>query len=490
MVNRWRLLGFCAGVLIFILMLITAPPAGLSLAGWHTAAVGILTALLWVSELLPIAVTSLLPLILFPLLGIGGIKETAAPYANPLIFMFMGGFIIALAMQRWNLHRRLALSIIHVIGVQPRRIIAGFMISTALISMWVSNTATALMMLPIGLSVVELSLAYDADPQEAKRFSVSLLLAIAFAASIGGMGTLIGTPPNTLLSGFMQETFHHTIGFAQWMGIGLPLAVIGLPLSYLVMVYWLFPVKRLEIKGGDHFIADELKKMGRLSFQEKAVALIFAATALSWIFQPLIVKIIPGLTDTAVALFGALCTFLVPAEGAKGQFLMDWKSAEKLPWGILLLFGGGLSLAWAISNSGLSFWLGSQLTALSSVPLFIMVLLIAATVTFLTGFTSNTAVAAAFLPISASVAVSLGQNPLLFAIPTAVASSCAFMLPVATPPNAIVYSSGHIPIGQMVRAGTVLNLLFILLVTVLTFLMVPAVFDVQMGVLPDWAISK
>ncbi len=488
--NKWRLAGTSGGIILFLVMLFSPPPANLQPAGWFTAAVGVLMALLWVSETVPIPVTSLLPLILFPFLGIGSIKESAVPYANPLIFMFMGGFIIALAMQRWNLHRRLALSIIHLIGMQPRRIIAGFMLSTALISMWVSNTATALMMQPIGLSVVELSLAYDTDKAEAKRFSTALLLSIAFSASIGGLGTLIGTPPNTLLTGFMHETYDYTISFARWFGIGLPIVILGLPLCYAVMVFWLFPVKQLEINGGDHFITDELSKMGPLSRQEKWVAIIFGGTALLWIFQPLLAKIIHGLSDTGIALIGALCTFLVPVDWAKGQFLMDWKSAEKLPWDILLLFGGGLSLAWAISNSGLSAWLGLQVSALSALPIFLLIMLITAAVVLLTGFTSNTAVAAAFLPISASVAISMGQNPLLFAVPAAVASSCAFMLPVATPPNAIVYSSGHIPIGQMVRAGSVLNVVSIILVTLLSYLLVPAVFDVQMGVIPDWALGK
>lgn len=483
----WKLTGALIALILFIIILISPPPEGLSKAGWYTAGTGILMAILWITEFIPIPATSLLPLILFPLLGITNIKSASAPYANPLIFLFMGGFIIALAMQKWNLHRRIALSLISFIGTEPRKIIAGFMVSTALISMWVSNTATALMMLPIGLSVIEISSHSDSDSNTKNPFAIVLLIGIAFSASIGGTGTLIGTPPNALLAGFMQETYNYTIGFAQWMGFGIPLVLIGLPITYLLLTFSIFKLEDIEIEGGKEFIQKELHEMGPISREEKYVALIFGITALSWILRPLISKSIPGITDASIAIMGALLTFLVPVNWKKALFIMDWDTAKKLPWGILLLFGGGLSLAWAISNSGLSTWIGQQLSTLSDTPLMVLVLLNVAIIVFLTGFTSNTATAAAFLPIMASVATSIGQNPLLFAVPSAAAASCAFMLPVATPPNAIVYSSGKVPIGEMARSGVILNCIFILIVTALAFMLAPLVFNIDLNSVPDWA---
>ncbi len=485
--KTWKFTGALIALTLFVIILLSPPPEGLSKAGWYTAATGLLMAILWITEFIPIPATSLLPLVLFPLLNIATIKSASAPYANPLIFLFMGGFIIALAMQKWNLHRRIALSLISFIGTEPGKIIAGFMVSTALISMWVSNTATALMMLPIGLSVIEISSHSDSNSNEKNPFAIVLLLGIAFSASIGGTGTLIGTPPNALLAGFMQETYNYTIGFAQWMGFGIPLVLVGLPITYLMLTFGIFRLGKVEIEGGKQFIQKELHEMGPITREEKYVAIIFAITAASWIFRPFMSKIIPGITDAGVAIMGALLTFLIPVNWKKAQFIMDWETAKKLPWGILLLFGGGLSLAWAISNSGLSTWIGQQLSNLSDIPLILLLLINVSIIVFLTGFTSNTATAAAFLPIMASVATSIGQNPLLFAIPSAVAASCAFMLPVATPPNAIVYSSGKVPIGEMARSGVILNCIFILIVTILAFILAPLIFNIEFNTVPQWA---
>lgn len=482
--------GILAAPMVFIFMLLLPAPADLSVAGWRTATIGILMAMLWITEAIPIPATSLLPLVLLPFFGIQKITVAAAPYANPLIFLFMGGFIIALAMQRWHLHRRIALNIIKMIGMKPKSIIFGFMIATAFLSMWVSNTATTMMMLPIAFSVIELaksSKIRDEDSKDYQNFAVVLMLTIAYASSIGGLATLIGTPPNALLAAFMRSNYHYQIGFAQWMLVGVPLVVIGLPLSIFLLIRILFPIRIAQIEGGQAFIRAELEKLGAISTAEKMVAIVFGTVALLWIFRPLVAHLIPGIDDAGIAILGAMLMFALPVNLRKGEFLLDWHSAEKLPWGVLLLFGGGLSLAGAISETGLSEWIGQQLSAVQNWPIVFVVLIVTAIVIFLTELTSNTATAAAFLPIMASVAVSIGQNPLLLVIPAGVAASCAFMLPVATPPNAIVYGSGQIEMGQMVRGGILLNLLFILLITLVTFSLVSLVFQVEVGVLPSWA---
>ncbi len=490
--GRWQKIGLWIGPILFLLVLFTSPPAGLSQTGWRTAAVAALLSIFWITEAIPIPVTSLLPLALFPLLGIAKIDNAASPYANPLVFLFMGGFIIALAMQRWKLHKRIALTIIKFIGIQPHAIIFGFMIASALLSMWISNTATAMMMLPIGISVIELTLRNEQklDGPVESNFGRNLMLGIAFGSSIGGLGTLIGTPPNAFLAAFMRQNFGYHIGFLQWMLVGVPLVLIGLPLTYFLLTRVVYPIRLKYLPGGKDFIDMELKNLGAISFPEKMVAIVFALVASLWILNPLVVKIIPGLSDSNIAISGAILLFLIPNIGQKGTFIMNWKSAEKLPWGVLLLFGGGLTLASAIHTSGLAEWIGNSLSTLKFLPILGLILIVTAVVVFLTELTSNTATAAAFLPIMSSVALGIGQNPLLLVIPAALGASCAFMLPVSTPPNAIVFSSGYITIPQMARAGVLVMFMFIFLITILTYTLVLLVFNVQIGVLPTWATGN
>ncbi|HET6567389.1 MAG TPA: DASS family sodium-coupled anion symporter, partial [Rhodothermales bacterium] len=462
---------------------------GLSTAGWHTAAVGLLMAVWWMTEALPIAATSLLPLVLFPLLGIATMADAATPYANPLIFLFLGGFLIALAMEKWGLHRRIALNILRAVGTRPGAVIAGFMISTGFISMWVSNTATALMMLPIALSVVTLmrSQSGSLEPSRDERnFGLVLMLTIAYSSSIGGMATLIGTPTNVFMAGFMQEAYGFRMSFVGWLMVGVPLVLVGLPLTYGVLRL-VFPVRMKTLPGGDAFLRRELAGLGSISKPEVMVAVVFGLVAVLWITSPLMERMVPGISDTGIAMFGALLLFVLPVDAAKGMFVLDWQTAERLPWGVLLLFGGGLTLAAAIQGSGLATWIGTQLSGVGSWPMVTVVLLTAFVITFLTELTSNTATAAAFLPIVAAVAAGIGENPLLLVIPTTLSASCAFMLPVATPPNAIVYGSGYVSIGQMARAGIWLNVAFALLITLLTYTLVLLAFHVTPGVLPDWA---
>jgi len=389
-------------------------------------------------------------------------------------------------MERWDLHRRIALSIVSFVGVKPSSIIIGFIISSAFISMWVSNTATALMMMPIGLSVLNL-VSKQKDSTDKINFEIVLVLSIAYACNIGGMGTLIGTPPNALLAGFVKENYGFEIGFMQWMLVGVPLMLVSLPIMYLLLTKVIYPIKLKHLPGGRQLIDEELSELGPITSQEKKVAAVFCCTAALWIFRPLLTRIIPGLTDAGIAIGAAVVLFIIPSNFQNGEFILRWSDTKKMPWGVLILFGGGLSLASAISSTGLAKWIGQGVTILGGWPVLCLVGLVVLLIVFLTEMTSNTATTAAFLPILASIAVGLGENPLLLAIPAALGASCAFMLPVATPPNAIVYGSGKITIPEMSKAGLWLNVVFIVLLTAFTFSLIRFVFGIKLGVLPVWA---
>jgi sodium-dependent dicarboxylate transporter 2/3/5 len=471
-------------------MLVLPPPAGLESEAWRVAAMAALMAVWWMTEAIPVAATALLPIALFPLLRVSGVTEAAAPYGNPLIFLFLGGFVIARAVERWNLHRRIALAVLAAVGTRPDRLIGGFMLATAGLSMWVSNTATTVMMLPIGLSVIGLlhrDIGRTKSGTGEDRFALALLLGIAYSASIGGLATLIGTPPNALLAGFMEQTYGVTVGFFQWMLVGVPVSAVMLGTAWLLLTRVLFRHSSPEIEGAETLIAGEITKLGPMRREEKRVVAVFACVALLWVFRPLFAHWLP-LTDPGIAILGALTMFLVPADLGRGVFLLDWDHAKGLPWGVLLLFGGGLSLARAIDGSGLAAWIGDLLTACAGWPAVAIVLLITALVVFLTELTSNTATAAVFLPVVASLGVCIGHNPLLFAVPAALAASCAFMMPVATPPNAIVFGSGMVTVPKMARAGILLNLAAILVIVLATYSLVLLVFGVEPGVVPDWAL--
>ncbi|MEM1093064.1 MAG: SLC13 family permease [Bacteroidota bacterium] len=480
-------LKLASGPLVAAVLLLIPAPEGLDVAAWRTVAVAAWMALWWVTEAIPIAATALLPMALFPLLEILPIRATTAPYANPLVFLFLGGFILAAALERWNLHRRIALVVIGAMGTEPKRIIAGFMLAAALLSMWVSNTATAMMMLPIGLSVIELTKRDEAEAVQAP-FAIALLLGLAYGCSIGGMATLIGTPTNAFLVGFLEETYSYDIAFADWMMLGLPLALIGLLVAFALLTSVLFPVNVAAIPGGRAFIADELQGLGPMQAPERRVALVFGTVALLWILRPQLTPFVPGLSDTGIGMIGAVLLFIVPSGSTdRKTALLTWRHAERIPWGVLLLFGGGLSLAAAISSTGLAMWIGEQLTLFASWPPLALMLLVVLVIVFLTELTSNVATVAAFVPILASIAISIGENPLVLLVPATLAASAAFMLPVATPPNAIVYGSGALTIPQMARAGLVLNVAFILLTTLIAYLLMPIMLDVTFGTLPLWA---
>ena len=487
-----RAMGLLAGIFVFVTMIVLDPPADMPEKAWVVAAIGMLMATWWVLEAIPIPATALVPIALFPLLGVSSIKATAAPYANPLIFLFLGGFIIALAMERWNLHRRIALNILRIVGSNPAALVGGFMVATAFLSMWVSNTATATMMLPIGLSVVALITRGGIPGQrdgKGERFTPALLLGIAYSASIGGIGTLIGTPPNALLAGYFAETYGIEIGFSDWMVMAVPLEIVLLVIAWFVLTHVIFPIRAKELVGVDEMIAKELKDLGHISRGEIIIATIFVATAALWMLRPLIDKWLPGIsvTDPGIAVIAALIVFIVPVEPKNRVFLLDWTATQGLPWGVLVLFGGGLSLGAAINQSGLSASIATAMGGLSGMPTFALILAVVVAVMVISHLTSNTATAAAFLPLTAALAVSLGENPLFLTIPMVLAASCVFMMPVATPPNAIVFASGELTVPQMARAGILINIISLILIMLVAYSLMEFAFGIQAGVIPDWA---
>lgn len=490
-----RLLGLFGGLILAVAVYFLLPSHEMPDAARLTAATAVLMGVWWMTEALPIPATALLPLVIFPVFN-SEVKfdDVGASYGNNVIFLFMGGFLLALAMQRWNLHRRIALLTLKVMGTRPSAMIAGFMIATGFLSMWVSNTATAVMMLPIGVSVLTLVLnigtsgqaapsieeegfgSADADGEQdpvkqeiiKSNFGTALMLGIAYAASIGSLATLIGTPPNTLLRGYMADTHGVEIGFGPWMLVGLPIAVVGLVICWFMLTQVLFRPEIKEIPGGRELIRDEMTALGKMSHGELRVLVIFVLAAASWISVPLIFGKSAPISDAGIAIAVGLLLFLLPAGAKKGVRLLDWDTAVKLPWGVLLLFGGGLALSGQFTSSGLTEWIGEQASALDGVPVWLIVLMVGGLVLFLTELTSNTATAATFLPVAGGVAMGMGLDPMLLAIPVALAATCAFMLPVATPPNAIAYGSGYVTIGQMVKGGVLLNLIFLALITALT----------------------
>lgn len=501
--NVWmpRAIGVAAALLVYALL----GTSDLAHDARVVAAVATLMAIWWMTEAIPLSVTSLLPIILFPLLTARTVAESTAPYANPIVFLFLGGFLIAIAMQKVNLHRRIALLTLHAVGTHPRQIVLGMMISTAFLSMWVSNTATTLMMLPIALSVLAL-VAENSDrakgtavdvrsglaaghkvsdlihDKEVRTFGVGLVLAIAWSASIGGLGTLLGSPPNAIVAGYISKELGKQVGFAQWMMLGVPIVVVFIALAWLLITRVLFRFKLDDVPGGKQMIEDELAQLGPMSRGEKSVRLVFILAAFCWIVPSLLSNVgdlartLPWLrlfNDTVVALTAGLLLFLLP--GSKpGSAVLDWKDAEEgLPWGVLLLFGGGLSLAASVASSGLDKWFGQQVMGLGVLPIVALIAAVTLIVLFLTEITSNTATAATFIPILGGVALGIGTDPMTLLIPAALAATCAFMLPVGTPPNAIVFGTGAVSIGEMARGGFLLNVVGVVLITMFTVLIGP-----------------
>ena len=464
-------IGLVIGPILFIFFYSFVNFDGLSSRGIAIAASTIWIAIWWITEAIPIAVTSLLPIILFPMTGALSMKETVTAYSHPIIYLFIGGFILALAIEKCMLHKRIALNIINQIGDSKNKIILGIMMACAFLSMWISNTATTVMMLPIGLAIV------SQVKCERKDFSVAIMLSIAFSASIGGISTLIGTPPNLILAANIQEQFQVEIGFMEWMKIGLPFAIIMLIICwlYLTKIAFNFTDKK---ENYDLSIREELKSLGPMSYDEKIVGLVFIFTALAWISRSYLQNLLPYLNDSIIALSAMFILFLLPSK-RKTHKLMSWKDAEKLPWGVLLLFGGGIAIANGFSDTGLAVWLGNQLNLLKGVKLFIVLIVIIASVNFLTEITSNLATTSVVLPILIPLALVVNVHPYILMIGATMSASCAFMLPVATPPNAIIFGSGLISIKDMMKIGLWLNIISIFLICILTYYLVPFVIDLS-----------
>ena len=486
-------IGLVVGPLLFILTLLFFQPDDLSKQGIAILASTLWIATWWMTEALPIPVTSLLPLVLFPLTGGLEMGPTASAYGDSNIFLFMGGFMIALAMEKWNLHRRIAIAIISLIGTNTDRIILGFMVATGFLSMWISNTATAMMLVPMGLAItaqvadVLKKSKSNVDTSEGNfGFGKALMLGIAYSASLGGMATLIGTPPNVILAGAVDTMYGIELSFAKWMLFGVPFAWLFIFFVWFYLTKIAYPTEVKQLPGGRSVFDEEKEKLGKASTEEKLVLTVFVLAAFSWITRTfLLEKFIPNLNDGIIAIFFGILLFAIPAVNKKGDRLLDWDTAMKLPWGVLLLFGGGLAIAAGFVETGLSEWIGTQLMALENVSLILVIFLVALIVLALTELTSNTATASMMYPIMGSLAVALGFHPLALMVAAGLAASCAFMLPVATPPNAVVFGSGYLRIGDMMKAGFVLNIIGIILITLLIYFFIPIVWGIDLTVVPS-----
>jgi sodium-dependent dicarboxylate transporter 2/3/5 len=469
--------GLFLGPALAILMLLSDAPDGLTDAGWATAAVAVLMAVWWATEAIPIAATALLPLACFPILGAVNMADAAAPYANKVIYLFLGGFVVAFAMQRWNLHRRIALNILQHAGGSGRLLVGGFLLTSALISMWVMNTSTAMMLTPVAVSVITVIHASirDLDSKAREDFQYALLLAVAYGATIGGLTTLVGTLPTAMLAAFMLSSYGTEVNFADWMLVGVPLAVLMLPLCWFVLTRWVFNVSFTTSGEGKAELKRLRDELGSITRPEIRIAIVAVIMIIAWVGRPFWIQIpgLAGLDDTGIAIVGAIAMFVMPSGDKNDPVLLRWKYAEQLPWGVILLFGGGLSLAAAFINTGLAAWIGTMLHAIGTLPVLALVAAIAATIIFLTELTSNTATVATFLPIAGAVAIELGLDPIVLAVPVTLAASCAFMLPVATPPNAIVFGSGLLTIPKMMRAGLAINIVGIAIVTFAATVLAP-----------------
>ena len=471
--------GFWVGLAAFFCILLAPNPESLSPIGWAVAAVTLLMAIWWATEAIPVPVTALLPLALFPLVGVTTFKEAALPYANPNIYLFLGGFMLALAIERSGLHKRMALHMIIAAGSSGPKLIGGFMSVAALISMFVMNTSTTLMLLPIGLAVCSVigNTIPGLSDKEKKFFDTALMLGIAYAATIGGMSTLVGTAPNIVFSAFMQETYGIEISMIQWMTMGVPLAIVMLYSAWIILTKYIFPTTFITSDETKAQLRNMLHDQGPLTKDELKISIIFGLTALAWMFRTILdnYDLFSGLTDAGIAIISAILLFMIPSSSRKGE-LLDWEQSNKLPWGLLILFGGGLSIAAQINASGLGIWIGEGLSVLSTVPPIFLILAVAALIIFLTEVTSNVATTSTFLPVFGAVAIGIGILPVSLTVPVCLAASCAFMLPVATPPNAIVYGSGKFTIATMMKAGFFLNIIGIGVVTFFAFYIAPMVF--------------
>ncbi len=497
--TKGSLTGLILGPVLFFIMLLLPAPEGMDIAAWRVAASTVLMAIWWISEAIPIPATSLLPIVLYPALGVFPVSQVTASYGNHIIYLFIGGFFMAVSMEHWGLHRRIALKLIRKIGISPDLIILAFMLSTWFLSMWISNTATTLMMIPICVSILKEVVGLqpeqlgDKNAKEKSSFAVALVLGIAYSASIGGVATLIGTPPNTVMAGLMKEMFQVDVNFAQWLLFALPLSLIVLFTAWFLLTRLFHNSKDFSLNI-DTFIDEEIKKLGTMNRGEKNTTIVLSVAILMWLSRGFLkylpyeefVHSIRYINDSVISIAGALALFILPVNLKKGEFTLNWKFAVKIPWGIVLLFGGGFALAGGFSKTNLALWIAEQLTVLNTIPLLLFIFILVLLLNFLTEITSNTATATMMIPILAAMAIAMKVHPFILVFSGTVATSFAFMLPVATPPNAIAFASHYIQIKQMVRCGIWLNIISTILLSILAYIFLPIIFQFEIHSQPDF----
>jgi len=483
-------MGRIVGPLAFFLLYYLAETPGLPPEGKLMLGLTLWMAIWWITDAVPIAGTALLPLMVLPLSGVLNLKQVSNNYMDPTVLLYMGGFLLATSIEKWNLHKRIALNIINLLGTDLRRIVLGFMLATGFLSMWISNSATALMMLPIGLAVIGQFKNHLGDENGilSTHLAKNILLGIAYAASIGGMATLIGTPTNNVLRAVVEKLYNYTIDFNEWMLFAFPFSVVLLAIAWYYLVNFGNPLpKKFNLTEAKSVIQDQIIALGKISYEEKTVLAVFGLVCFSWITRSfLLAPLLPALDDTIIALLGVMLLLLLPSSGKsepKGRIL-DWKTAEQIPWGVLILFGGGLALAEGFKETGLASWIGQHLSLIEGVSFFVLLLIIIAAVNFLTEVTSNVATASMLLPILASVAIKLDVHPFGLMVGATLAASCAFMLPVATPPNAVVFGPGYLKIKDMVKAGLWLNIISIILLTLMVYYILPWLWNINLEAYP------
>jgi solute carrier family 13 (sodium-dependent dicarboxylate transporter), member 2/3/5 len=487
--SKAQTIGLFLGPILFILTVLFFSPEGLSFEAKAVLATTLWVAAWWVTEAIPIPATSLLPLILLPITGALNSATVTSAYGDDIIFLFLGGFFIATAMEKWNLHKRMALAIIAFVGTSTQRILLGFMLATAFLSMWVSNTAAVMMMVPMALAITaQVAFALRGKPEERDIpvFEKSLIFGVGYSGTIGGMGTLIGTPPNIILAAQARELFDVEITFASWMMIGVPVVVVLLAIAWIYLGRIAFRMSIKEIPGGKALIRNERAMLGNISFEESVVAGVFAFAAFMWITREFIwTGIFPELRDGMIAVMAAVLLFIIPVKDQTGLRILDWKDSREIPWGILLLFGGGLAIAAGFRETGLATWMGTQLTVLDSFHLLVIIASATFLILFLTEITSNTATATMILPVVASLALALNIHPFALMIPCAMAANCAFMLPVGTPPNAIIFATEKLRIIEMVRVGFFMNVIAATLIVMAVYYLVPTIWSMNLTDVPD-----
>lgn len=472
------------GPIAFLLLEFIGRPETMNPEAYHVLAVTAWIAIWWISEALPISVTALLPIIMFPLTGAVDLVSTTASFGHKYIFLYMGGFMLAIAIEKWGLHKRIALNIISVIGSSTDRIVLGFMIATAFLSMWISNTATSVMMVPIGAAIVSQFSSTNGVPKDQHPFGKILMLAIAYSASIGGVATLIGTPPNLVLAGILEETYEIQISFFQWISFGIPISIVLIFICWKYLTKYTFNSEEKEFPGGKSQIKKLLSDLGKITYEERAVLLVFLLTAAAWMGRALIQKLIPAIDDTIIAVIAGTALFVIPSS-KKGEMLVKWEEAVKLPWGIILLFGGGMALAKGFTSTGLAEWIALQMTHMQGLSLILLILVLVASVNFLTEITSNLATTAMLLPILAPMALAFDLHPYMILVSVTIAASCAFMLPVATPPNAVVFGSGYLRIPDMIKSGIFMNVISIFIITIVTYYYLPLIWNLDPNKFPE-----